>query len=155
MKRLIHYLQTVSGATSGEVIVVGTLIGGLLLGHGLRWIQRWTDPQLTPPTSAAEIARLLDSLAGPPIVAPAVEPIDTLVPRPSIPKPASRTTGIVHLNTASKTRLMTLPGVGEATAERIIQHRMRSPFRRPEDIMHVKGIGEKRFERMRPFIAVP
>jgi competence protein ComEA len=62
---------------------------------------------------------------------------------------------MVNLNTASKTRLMTLPGVGEATADRILQHRTRSPFSRPEDLMLVKGIGEKRFERIRPFVSAP
>jgi competence ComEA-like helix-hairpin-helix protein len=60
----------------------------------------------------------------------------------------------VDLNTASKEELMKLPGVGEKTAMAIVEARRRHPFRRPEDIMEVKGIGRKKFENMRPYIIV-
>lgn len=62
--------------------------------------------------------------------------------------------GKVNINTASGTVLETLPGVGEKTAEKIIERRKQSPFRRPEDIMDVKGIGEKKFEKMKPYVVV-
>lgn len=62
--------------------------------------------------------------------------------------------GPVNLNTASKDALMRLPGVGEKTAESIIERRAHVPFRRVEDIMEVKGIGEKKFEKMKQFIVV-
>lgn len=60
----------------------------------------------------------------------------------------------IDLNTASKAQLMLLPGVGEKTAEAIIEVRKRSPFRKPEDIMKVKGIGRKKFEAMSQYIVV-
>ncbi|MBS1562208.1 MAG: helix-hairpin-helix domain-containing protein [Bacteroidetes bacterium] len=60
----------------------------------------------------------------------------------------------VNLNTASVTELATLPGIGEKTAEKIIERRKMRPFRTPEDIMDVRGIGQKKFERMRPFLRV-
>ena len=62
--------------------------------------------------------------------------------------------GPVNLNTASRDALMRLPGVGEKTAEAIIERRNHVPFRRVEDIMEVKGIGEKKFEKMKQFIVV-
>lgn len=61
----------------------------------------------------------------------------------------------INLNTASFTQLQRIPGVGEATAERIIQHRRQSPFRRPEDVMLIHGIGEKKFAKMQPYIIAP
>jgi competence ComEA-like helix-hairpin-helix protein len=60
----------------------------------------------------------------------------------------------VNINAAPRDALMKLPGVGEKTAEAIIAMRAHVPFRRPEDIMNVKGIGEKKFEKMKAYIVV-
>jgi competence ComEA-like helix-hairpin-helix protein len=60
----------------------------------------------------------------------------------------------VDINHAPVSELMRLPGVGEKTARAIVQLRSHVPFRRPEDLMNVKGIGEKKFEKMRPFILI-
>jgi competence ComEA-like helix-hairpin-helix protein len=60
----------------------------------------------------------------------------------------------VNLNAAPKGELTKLPGVGEKTAEAIIERRTHIPFRRIEDIMEVKGIGEKKFEKMKPYLTV-
>ena len=63
--------------------------------------------------------------------------------------------GVVNINTADAAELATLPGVGEATAQAIIEDRERlGPFASPEDIMRVSGIGEKKYERMRDRIRV-
>ena len=63
--------------------------------------------------------------------------------------------GTVNLNTASVDQLQRLPGVGPATAERIIAHRKdNGGFRQIEDLMDVPRIGEKTFERLRPFLRV-
>ena len=62
----------------------------------------------------------------------------------------------VNINTAGIEQLQTLPGVGAATAERIVQFRQEhGPFLKPEDLMNVKGIGEKKFARLQPLIAAP
>ena len=59
----------------------------------------------------------------------------------------------VNLNTATKTELMTLPGVGEATAERIILFREeQGSFKTINEMRKVKGIGEKKFEKLKPYI---
>ncbi len=62
--------------------------------------------------------------------------------------------GPVNINTASKAELMRLPGVGEKTAEAIIGHRNARKFSAPADIMNVKGIGPKKYEKMLPFLKV-
>jgi competence protein ComEA len=54
----------------------------------------------------------------------------------------------VNINQAGKGDLMTLAGVGAGTAERIIAHRQRhGPFRRPQDLEKVEGIGKGVLER--------
>jgi competence protein ComEA len=58
-----------------------------------------------------------------------------------------------NINTAGLDELQRLPRVGPAIAARIIAYRQEvGRFRRPEDIMEVRGIGERTFERMAPWI---
>ena len=62
----------------------------------------------------------------------------------------------INLNTATVDQLETLPGIGQKTAERIIEYRTKSGgFKRIEDLMNVKGIGEKSFLKLKPLVAVP
>lgn len=61
--------------------------------------------------------------------------------------PAKQT--CLSLNNASKEELMTLKGVGEKTADKIISYRETQPFTCLEDIMNVSGIGEKTYLRLR------
>lgn len=61
----------------------------------------------------------------------------------------------VSLNQASKEQLMTLKGVGEARAEAIIDYRKRNgPFKRPKDIMNVRGIKEAMYEKIKNDITI-
>ncbi|UCF36451.1 MAG: helix-hairpin-helix domain-containing protein [Acidobacteriota bacterium] len=61
----------------------------------------------------------------------------------------------VDLNTADSAELETLPGIGAAIAKRIIEYREENgPFRRPEDLMNVRGIGEKKFLALRDLVTV-
>ena len=62
--------------------------------------------------------------------------------------------GLININTADAAELMKLKGVGEKTAEKIIEYRTQTPFEKPEDIMNVKGIGEKKFEDIKDHICV-
>ena len=61
---------------------------------------------------------------------------------------------LVDLNHASLAELLTLPGVGESTAQRIIEFRSRRGFRKPQDVMRVKGIGPSKFKRLRARVTV-
>ena len=60
----------------------------------------------------------------------------------------------ININTATIEELDTLPGVGPAIAKRIVEFRSTQPFTKPEDIMLVKGIGKKKFAKMRERITV-
>jgi competence protein ComEA len=76
----------------------------------------------------------------------------------SPPPAAAATTAkpAINLNTATVDQLETLPGIGRKTAERIIEYRTKAGgFKRIEDLMNVKGIGEKSFLKLKPLVAVP
>lgn len=61
----------------------------------------------------------------------------------------------INLNTATATELTQLPRIGAKTAERIIAFRKANgPFRRAEELMNVKGIGEKGFLKLKPHVVV-
>jgi competence protein ComEA len=61
----------------------------------------------------------------------------------------------ININTATAAELETLPGVGPATAARILEYRQKNgPFKKIEDLMNVRGIGEKTFLTLKPMIAV-
>lgn len=65
------------------------------------------------------------------------------------------TSGPVNLNTASAVQLEALPGIGKATAERIVEYRQKSGgFKKTEDLMNVRGIGEKNFLKLKPLVTV-
>ena len=61
----------------------------------------------------------------------------------------------VNLNTANVTQLETLPGIGKSTAERILEYREKSGgFKKIEDLMNVRGVGEKSFLKLKPLVTV-
>ena len=62
---------------------------------------------------------------------------------------------LIDLNTATSVQLQTLPRVGPRTAERIIEYRREhGAFERIEDLMNVRGIGERTFLRLKPLVTV-
>lgn len=60
----------------------------------------------------------------------------------------------IDLNLAEKEELMTLPGVGEKTADKIIAYREAQPFEKVEDLLKVSGFGKKKMEALKGLIAV-
>ena|SRR2546425_962920 len=64
-------------------------------------------------------------------------------------------TARININTASVKELEKLPGIGKGLAERIVEHREKyGPFRRPEHLIMMRGISDKRFRALRDSITV-
>ncbi len=61
----------------------------------------------------------------------------------------------IDLNTATLSQLKGLPGIGPVIAERILELREKSgPFKRIEDLMNIRGIGEKKFLKLKDLITI-
>jgi competence protein ComEA len=75
--------------------------------------------------------------------------------RPTDYQPGQAVTLRIDLNRADRTELRQLPGVGEATATRILDHRQaHGPFRRVDELASVPGIGPATVEKLRPWVTV-
>lgn len=61
---------------------------------------------------------------------------------------------LVNINTATKEELMTVTGIGESKAIKIIEYRENNRFEKIEDIMNVSGIGNAMFEKIKEYITV-
>jgi competence protein ComEA len=121
----------------------GALVVALLLSLGAaRDLWRATHPGMTPAPSGAA--------SGPPTAAADGTAAPAGEPGP-VPAPAAT----VDLNQAGLAELDALPGIGPVLAGRILQHRMaHGPFREPEDLLAVPGIGPRLYERLRPRVRV-
>jgi competence protein ComEA len=95
------------------------------------------------------VSRLLAALLGVFLLAPAMVYAQATAPG------AEKGGSIVNLNTASAADLENLPGIGAKMAERILEYRQKNgPFKKIEDLMNVKGIGEKNFLKLKARLTV-
>ncbi|HEY7289055.1 MAG TPA: helix-hairpin-helix domain-containing protein [Vicinamibacterales bacterium] len=63
---------------------------------------------------------------------------------------AASTTQVVNINSASAAEFEALPGIGPKLAARIIEYRQKNgPFKKVEDLMNVRGLGEKNFLKLK------
>lgn len=69
-------------------------------------------------------------------------------PSPQSPS-GTPSTGVVSIQNGSKEELMSLPGIGEKTAEKIMEYRSAHPFTKIEDLKEVPGIGDKTFDSLK------
>ena len=122
----------------------GALLVALLLSLGAaRDLWRATHPRMTPAPPATA-----DGSSGPP-AAGVISQAGRSGPAPG------EVTAAVDLNQAGLAELDALPGIGPVLAGRILQHRnAHGPFREPEDLLAVPGIGPRLFERLRPRIRI-
>src|SRR3989442_1195367 len=71
------------------------------------------------------------------------------------PKPAATVGAPINLNTATAAQLEALPGIGMKTAERIVEYRQKNgSFKKIEELMNVRGVGEKSFLKLKAMITV-
>jgi competence ComEA-like helix-hairpin-helix protein len=157
---LISKLQGIFGVSKSELGFAAVLLSGLLLGFVIKPFGSGESGDMS-----REIYRSLDSLADAHRTTyigtdinnepfPELAKGDTVVKKTGFPIKPKAPAGKVNINTASKLELMKLPGVGEKTALKIMEMRVSSPFAVPEDIKRVKGIGEKKYEKMKMYIEV-
>ena len=67
-------------------------------------------------------------------------------------KPAP--SGKINLNTATADQLTAVPGIGEKLAARIVEHRQKNgSFKSVQELMNVKGVGEKSLGKLEPFLS--
>jgi len=75
--------------------------------------------------------------------------------RPTSESGSQATSSPLNLNAATATQLESLPGIGARTAERIIEYRQKNGgFKKIEELMNVRGVGEKSFLKLKPLITV-
>ena len=68
---------------------------------------------------------------------------------------AVASTEVVNLNSATAAQIASLPGIGLKTAELVVQYRTKNgPFKKIEEVMNVRGIGEKSFLKIKDRLTV-
>lgn len=78
-----------------------------------------------------------------------------LAQRATKPPVAAAATGVVNLNSATAAQIASLPGIGPKTAELVVQYRQKNgPFKKIEEIMNVRGVGEKSFLKIKDRLTV-
>lgn len=60
----------------------------------------------------------------------------------------------ININTATIEQLMELKGIGEKTAEKIIEYRKQHQFKSVDELVNVKGVGEKTLAKIRDQLTV-
>lgn len=151
------------------VVALGLMV--LILGSGL-----WLSLALSPATpqivnnticddqtnNLAKIKELEGKVVS--LEATAAQTSNTVSPTPAASSTskssgkiagATTTSGMVNINTATLAQLDTLPGVGPPTAQKIIDYRTaHGNFKTIDEIINVKGIGPKTFEKMKSRLTI-
>jgi len=162
---VISRLQEKLHITKSELFCVCIVLMGLLIGSVVKLTSTGFDSKNN---SNHAIFHALDSLAeaqrttyiGTDMDGNSFEELtkaDTVVEKESYFPKSDKTKediGKININTASRVQLMKLSGIGEKTADKIIKYRKEHLFMKIEEIMDIKGIGKKKFEKIKEKITV-
>jgi competence ComEA-like helix-hairpin-helix protein len=146
--RLHSWLQERFGFTRNEIVVILVLSLTFCAGNAIqlyRSIQS-TVPSIPQPDYSQSDSEFI------------ARSRSLLLPVPSVPRnPSGKKSTLaarsIDLNTATLDQLMSLPGVGRSTAEKILQYRSEhGPFTDPAELTNVQGIGPKKLEKIEPLV---
>ena len=153
----LYRLQQKIGMTRQESYAIASILSLLLLGLVVQSIQKNTllfDRNIYAETDSLFAVATMEMKKSQELAAP--RDTSTQAPQPevlsTITKELLITKGKVNINTASQEELETLPRIGPAMAQRIIDYRQtRGPFNDIQELTRVKGIGDKTLERLIPY----
>ena len=152
MARRKNILSKGLGANIGWILVLLLVAGtSFLLGSS---VNKKADGQTLGDSNsnATQQQSIIGDISAS-LQSPAPEPVSVASPNTSAP--SSAISAIVNINTGTLAELDTLPGIGPAYAQAIINYRSTNgPFIRIEDIQKVKGIGPKTFEKLKSRITI-
>jgi len=137
----------VAGACLGVLLLAGTTLPGLTQSG-----PAFPPARVSPPARTSDAGDRADRARSVAVeTVPAQEAVRTLGER-GIPVPSEP----LDINRADAPALQALPGVGPALARRIVAYReSHGPFRTPEDLLRVSGIGAQRYARLRGLVRTP
>lgn len=62
--------------------------------------------------------------------------------------------GKLNVNDATQKQWELLPGIGPATAKKLVDYRARKKFGATNQVMRIKGIGKKTYQQIKPFLTL-
>ena len=131
-------------ALAALVLLFGGFTSGFFLGRNTR---------VETIQTTKVVYETVPVLHQPPTTVP-TEPAPTQTV-PPVQDPEPQAAFPVNINTADLSQLMTLPGIGEVIGQRIIDYRStHGPFGSVDELINVKGIGEKRLAELKPYATV-
>jgi competence protein ComEA len=153
--RLYHALQKAEGFKPGAQEDALNLAGYLEDADQVHVPLKATAPSQTLPTAQQAPRSAQGRVLGKSVLAPKAATGSTTSPSPSGEKFHAPGDGKVKLNAATTEELQKLPGVGPSTAQSILDYRQaHGAFKELEEIKEVRGIGEKKFAKMEPFLSL-